>query len=87
MRYIISLAFAFIFFSCKDDSANNLMVYKVMDEALLQSNEIISMSNSAVYNSMDEQLAAPETSAAMAVWQPKARRIKALSDSMVRLYR
>jgi len=86
-KLITFIAFVFIFSSCKDNTNNNLSVFKAINEGLEQSNKVISSNNDIIYRVMEERLADPKTSEAMKVWQPKAMKVKELSDSMVNFIR
>ncbi len=82
-QFLTAIAFLYIFSSCKDDSENNLAVFRAINEGLLQSNDEISRSNELIYRSIEESLADPQTSEGMKFWQPKAIKIKEFSDSML----
>src|SRR5436190_11875699 len=81
MRYFIAaITFIFIFSSCKDNSENNLSVYRVAEEGLQQSSKNISATTDFVYLELKEKLKASETKEKAAIWLPKAMVIKRISD-------
>ena len=84
MRYFISLiSFIFIFSSCKDNSENNLTVYRVAEEGMQQSKKNISTATALLYNRFTERTKDYQSHISAIQWHTKAIEVKELSDSMI----
>lgn len=85
MKYSIPCLVILLFFSsCKDNSDNNLIVFRVAEEGLQRSNKNISLSTNLVYHRIQEKTQAPETSEVALRWQPVTNEIKKLSGNIVK---
>lgn len=82
--FILIFCIIFIFSACKSNSDNSISIFRAIDEGLEKSSKIISADNDRIYRLMEESLLDPKTRDGMKVWQPKAIKIKELSDSIVR---
>jgi len=86
MRYAIpGLAILLFFSSCSDNSKSesSLNVFRASFYGLEQSVEIISISNKAIYRSLEDRLADPESITATMIWQPKALAIRSLTENTI----
>lgn len=63
-------------------SSEILNAFRTVDNSLQASSTNITTANSAIYNSLNEKLNDPKSSAQAAIWKPKADQAKKLSDDM-----
>jgi len=85
MRYFIPIiGFIFIFSACKDNSQNNLTVYKIAEEGLHRSNKNISEATGKMFRELKDKAEDFKLREVANVWQPKAIKIKMFSDSIIK---
>lgn len=63
-------------------SAEILNAFKVVDNSLKESNNVLSNSTNGIYSNFEEMLKDPKTIQKATYWQPKAQQVKALSDEV-----
>jgi len=63
-------------------SSEILNAFKVVNNSIATSNQIISDKNKLTYESFDEKAKDPQTAAKAAIWKPKADEVKKLSAEM-----
>jgi gliding motility-associated protein GldM len=60
-------------------SAEILNAFKVVDNSLRESNQVLTGSNNEIYKSFEQLLADPKTVEKAKIWQPKAEQVKAIA--------
>lgn len=84
MRHLIAaLALLLIFSSCKEDSDNSLMAYRIAEEGLQQSVKGLSESTKLQYLELEHMMVDPSTMALAPIVQSPALEVKKLSDNIV----
>ncbi|MGF2413712.1 MAG: hypothetical protein ACQUYJ_15375, partial [Ferruginibacter sp.] len=84
IRIVVMIALTFSLSSCSNKSDSILAVFKATDEGLIQSNSVISNSNTIIYHALDEKILKPQSAHQASVWQPKAILIKEKSAAIIR---
>ncbi len=85
MQYLTAAtAFIFFFASCADKTKHELAVFKAVDQSLQQSALTISYSNAVIYKTLENRLSDEQFSDKAKRLHPKALRVQALSDSMIK---
>jgi gliding motility-associated protein GldM len=80
---LAGLIFIAVFFSaCSDRVKTDIIVYKALDESLVNSNAIIERQSRTVYTSLEEKLMDAATSEKAKLWYPKAKLIQKLSTDI-----
>jgi gliding motility-associated protein GldM len=59
-----------------------LNAFKVVDNSLLNSNDVIKGSNNMILSSLSEQGKKPELAAKVAIWEPRAKQAVSLANAM-----
>jgi hypothetical protein len=83
LRFIVVITFAFVFFSCSNNSTNSLAVFRATEEGLQRSNETITELSNTIYRALDDRLTNPRTAMHANIWQPKAMIIKQKSSEVI----
>ncbi len=63
-------------------SSEILNAFKTIDQSLTNANVIIQKKNQDIYKSLEAKLKDPKTTDKAAIWAPKAKKVKAMSDEM-----
>jgi len=66
-------------------SAEIINAFKTVDNSLKQSNNVLTSSSGAVYESLNEMLKDPKTSEKAAIWKPRADKAKQLSAEVSKM--
>ena len=82
-HFTTAIALLFVFSSCKDDSDNSLIVYRVAEEGLQQSVKGLSESTKLQYLELERMMVDPGTMTLAPTVQSPALVVKNLSDSIV----
>lgn len=82
-HFIAIIAFVFIFSSCKDNSGNNILVFRETAASLEKSSKHISNQTVFLYKSMENNISDPVSMLQASVWQPKAMVIQKLSSQTI----
>jgi len=61
-------------------SAEILNAFKVVDNSLRESNNVLATSTSGIYTSLGEMLKDPKSAEKAGIWKPKADQVKAIAD-------
>ncbi len=61
-------------------SAEILNAFKVVDNSLKESNNLLSISTSGIYSNLEEMLKDPKSVQKAEIWKPKADQVKTLAD-------
>ena len=81
--FLVCIIFLQLFFSsCADKIKTSLIVYKALDEGLVNSNNSIDQQSQVQLSSLEDRLSQPGTAEKAKVWYPKAMEIQKLSDDV-----
>ncbi|MFM2233384.1 MAG: gliding motility protein GldM [Bacteroidota bacterium] len=61
-------------------SAEILNAFKVVDNSLRESNNVLATSTSGIYTSLGEMLKDPKSAEKAGIWKPKADQVKSIAD-------
>jgi len=77
-KYLLLVSSVIFFLSCINNSKND-EAFKILDESLVNSSQIIRRSNEMIYSSLNTKLSDPSTHYKAEIWYPKAMQIQKLS--------
>ncbi|MEP7317813.1 MAG: hypothetical protein ABI921_03705 [Panacibacter sp.] len=82
MKKEICSLFALILFSCTNKTDHNLVIFNLLNEGLINSNNVISTENQMIYHSFESKLEDPESHEKAILWQPKIMLVQKISTDM-----
>jgi len=80
-KFLLLLSSVTFFFSCTNNSKND-EAFKILDESLIGSNQILNRSNQNIYMLLKDKLSDPSTHYKAEIWYPKAELIQKLSTDI-----
>lgn len=69
--------------SCTENSKSDIAIFKKLDADLVVSNYNLEKNNTILYSSLNQRLTELRVANMANIWQPKALRIKEISDSLI----
>jgi hypothetical protein len=82
-RPLVILLFPFLYACSSATPENDLAIFKILDESLINANRVISRSNEVLLATLQDRLLDPTTHYKAEIWQPKTTSIQKITDSTI----